>query len=102
MPTKVVISKKLSNAPIAVSISDGVLRIEMAIEDFLTSLAASAAQDLAKDASKNAGSPAMLMTNGQLAERLSVTISSTEVAETLGRHAQGILATVKSASTVAE
>ena len=102
MNTRIVISKKLNGAPVSVTIGGGELAIQMTVDDFIANLAKNSAADLAKAAAKYAGSPAMLLTNAQLSERLVSSIAEVDVTEVLLKHAKVVIDSAKHASVVAE
>ncbi len=100
--TKVVISKALNGSAVQVSLVNKTLEVSMQLDDFLMSLAVLASPSLASDAARNAGNPALLMTNAQLTTRIKDTISVADISSTLAAASIEILASMKRSSVVAE
>jgi paraquat-inducible protein B len=102
MKEKIVVSRKFNGAPVTVTVQDRTVEMSMTINDFLAALAKEAKEALAQDAARNAGNPAMLMTNAQLAARLVSSMVEADVLNTLTMAAEAVIKEIKKASVVAE
>jgi hypothetical protein len=102
MAEKIVISKKFNGSPITVSVVSDGISMSMSISDFLLAVSKEAAVALAEDAGRNAGSPALLLTNAQLCAKLVISVVDTEVLSTLLKAAGVVIEEIKRSSVVAE
>ncbi len=102
MPAKIILAKKLNETPIRVTVANSKMTLEVNFDDFVVSMVQAALQDLAATIAKNAGSPALLLTQAQLAERLASTANVGEICDVIQRHSALLIGEVKKASVVAE
>ena len=102
MKEKIVVSRKFNGAPITVTVQDKTMEMSMPIKDFIAAVAKEAKEALAQDAARNAGNPAMLMTNAQLAARLVSSMVESDVLATLTDAAEAVIKEIKKQSVVAE
>ena len=102
MNPKVVLSKRFFGAPITVSVTGEGVSATMTMESFIHALARQALPLLAEDASRNAGSPALLMTSAQLAAKIKASMSAEDVMASLASSADLVIQGMKEATVVAE
>ncbi len=102
MTYKVVVSKHFNQAAIQVRVENSELSVSVELDDFLVNLAGIAAPMLAADAVRHAGNPSILMTNTQLASRVSKSISVSDVLASIQSAAKQSVSAMKQAAVVAE
>jgi hypothetical protein len=102
MATNLVITKSFRKTPVTVRVADGDLSISVPLTDFITQLAALSMADLAADVAKNAGNPALLLTNAQLVRKMQESVSRIDVASTLAKHSEALLFEMRMASSMAQ
>lgn len=99
MTTKVTIMRKWNNPQISIAVTDEEIKMEISLKDFLEALVDEAAEPFVSMVATDAGSPALLMTNKQLQDKLVSVIESDKVNGVFVEAAERVIDAIKQETT---